>query len=434
MASFDLVAAGDALKTIFQDPITNQIVDKSDLLDWFEQNTNVRESDFGKEIQVSNIYGDTEGVGARQEKGYIPEALDPAFLKQTLRLRYVYGTVQMTYQVMRQMRAGMAAFIDWADAQLKRMEKAVRQEIDRELFGFGAGLLAQVDTVVNATTLKLKSAYGAPGVLNPAKLIRIGSRHRFFANPDATTEHNQAGAVKSSKVQSVDRKTQNVVYSANVANDIVANDFVIRGDDAGHNGQISGEDSEFMGLFGHIDDGDLLTDYFGQDRANYQFLRAQVFDGGAGPYNGNLTETLLMLADDDAQQYGNGEPDAALCSRGVLRNFWAQLRTSRVFNDPRNYVGGKRDLEISLGDKTITLRGCRQCPEGTLFLLDRSTLQRIHNTGWEWDDTTGAVFKQVVDSTGRKDEFYAFGRWFMQTFCTAPQQNARIDNLAESVA
>jgi hypothetical protein len=433
MATFDLSAADNALKIWFQDPITDQVIAKSDLLSWFNQNSRVRESDFGKYVEVSDIYADPEGVGARKESGYIPEARDPKFQKAQIYLRSLYGTVQMTKHVMQQMTRGKAAFINWADAELRRLERAVRNDVDRQLFGFGAGHVARVDDASVDVTCGMDSAYGVAGITNAAQLFRVGGSYRFFAGAGATTEHNQSGAVTCSFVNSIDRSTQIVTFDA-IANDVVDNDYVIRGDAAGHSGQISSTDQELMGLLGHIDDGNILASYFGVTRSSYSPYQAQVVDGSASPYNGNLTETLLMYLNDECIQYGGGDPDAAITTRGVMRNYFSQLRADRSFNDPRSYTGGARDLNVSLGDKVIKLRAARQAPEGTLFLLDRATLQRLHNVGWEWADETGAIFKQVTDSTGRKDEFWAYGRWFMQTFCKSPQKNGRIDSLNESVA
>ncbi len=433
MATFDLSAADNALKIWYQDPITNQVIDKSDLLSWFNQNSRVRESDFGKYVEVSDIYADPEGVGARKESGYIPEARDPKFQKAQIYLKSLYGTVQMTKHVMQQMTRGKAAFINWADAELRRLERAIRNDVDRQLFGFGAGHIARVNDASPDETLGVDSAYGVGGITNAAQLFRVGGSYRLFAGAGATTEHNESGAVKCIFVNSIDRSTQIVTFD-DMPSDAANDDYIMRGDAAGHSGQISSVDQEVMGLLGHIDDGNILASYFGVTRSAYDPYNAQVIDGSASPYFENLTETLLMYANDEAIQYGGGDPDAAITTRGVLRNFFSQLRADRSFNDPRSYTGGVRDLNVSLGDKVIQLRAARQAPEGTLFLLDRDTLQRLHNVGWEWADETGAIFKQVTDSTGRKDEFWAYGRWFMQTFCTSPQRNARIDNLNEAVA
>ena len=431
MATFDLSAADKALKIWFQDPITDQVVNKSDLLDWFEQNANVQESAFGRYVEVSDIYGDPEGVGARAEGGYVPEAQDPKFQNAQIYLKYLYGRVTMTKQVMQQMRRTRAAFISWADAELRRLEKAVRNDVDRMLFGFGAGHIARVDDASPDLTCTVDSAYGVAGITNAAQLFRVGGSYRFFAGAGATTPHVTADP--NSIVTDVNRTTQLVTFDA-APSDIAQNDYIIRGDAADHSGQVSSVDKEIMGLLGHVDDGSILASYFGVTRSAYSPYRAQIIDGSAAPYSGNLAETLLMEANDDAIQYGNGEPDAAITTRGVLRNFFSQLRSDRSLNDPRSMTGGVRDLSILLGDTTITLRAARQCPEGTLFLLDRSTLQRLHNTGWEWADETGAIFKQVEDATGVKDQFYAYGRWFMQTFGKSPQANTRIDSLNESVA
>lgn len=436
MATFTTTAADNYLKTIFEDPITDQVVQKSDVLDFFESNVVQTETDEGQKITVAFHTADPEGVGARAEGDYIPVAEDPEALKVDINLKYIYGRVQMSKQVMQRVVRGKAAFIDWADVQLRKLEKSVRNDLDRQLCGYGAGIVARVDDASPDRTLGVDSAYGVAGVANATKLFRVGARYRFFATAAAGTEHN-SGLTAGAKVQSVDHVNNIVTFESgatDIPSDVADNDYIIRGDAAGHSGQNSGTDREVMGLFGHIDDGDILATYFGKARSTYTTLKAQNIDGSASPYNGNLTETLLMKLNDDCMELGGGDPDAALTTRGVLRNFFAQLKTDRTMNDPMSFTGGARDFKIQLGDKAILLRAGRLCPEGTLFMVDRSTLKRYHNAGWEWAEESGAVFKQVSDSTGVKDEFYGYGRWFLQTFCNNPQANGRIDGLDESVA
>lgn len=431
MATFDLTAAADALKIWFQDPITDQVVADADFLAWFTQNTRIRESDFGKFVEVADIFGDPEGVGARAEGDYIPEALNPQFKRAQIYLKYLYGTVQLTKQTMTQMRLGRAAFLDWAEAELTRLVRAMRNNVDRMLYGFGAGHIARV-SAISGTTITVNRAYGVTGLGGAAALFRVGASYVFFSDAGSTTKRS-AGGVLQSTVTNINRATQQVTFNA-VPTDLAVNDFIVRGDSVGHSGQKAGVDREIMGLLGMVDDGAILATYFGVARSTYSPFRAQVINGGAAPYNGNLVETLLMFADDEAELYGGGNPDAIITTRGVLRNFFKQLRADRSLNDPRTMTGGTAGLRVLLGDKELTLKATRQAPAGSCYLLDRSTLIRAHNTGWEWADETGSMWKQVTDATGRKDEFYAYGRWFLQTFCNSPQKNARIDGLNEAVA
>lgn len=436
MATFDLTAAGDALKTEYSDPISNQIIAKSDFLSWFEQNSQVKESDFGQYVEASSIYAGPEGVGARGEDDYIPVATSPSFKKQQIYLRYLYGTVQMTKQVMRQMKKGRAAFDEWSRSELREMEKSIRNDLDRQLFGFGAGHVARAEGSSTDATLEVDRAYGITGMENPAKLFRVNGLYTFFGSADATNQRT-GGGTTSGKVTSRDRTSdpQIITFDA-VPNDISSGDYIIRGDDLAHSGQdSSGANKEIMGLLGHVDDGSVLSTYFGATRSSFEFLQAHVIDGSAAPYNGQLTELLLMHAADEIIDYGNGEPDAIVTSRGVKNNYFANIRADRTFNDPRGMTGGPRgDLAVDIGDREVVLRAARQAPNKNAFMLTRNSFQRLHNVGWEWDDTDGSVFKQYVDGSGRKDVWSAFGRWWLEVFCKSPQQNARITGLTESVA
>ncbi len=72
-------------------------------------------------------------------------------------------------------------------------------------------------------------------------------------------------------------------------------------------------------------------------------------------------------------------------------------------------------------------------PIGRVMGLDKETLWRYHLSGFEWDDTTGSIWKQVGVGQGIKDAWYAYGRTEMELGCSDPQRNVYATGLSESV-
>ncbi len=180
-----------------------------------------------------------------------------------------------------------------------------------------------------------------------------------------------------------------------------------------------------------IDNGDILASFQGLARADYRPWRAQVFDGAAAPYLGQVTEDLLTFADDQTFVRAKGEIDKILMSRSGARNFWRNLKDDKRLIDRRSYTGGKGPLGMIFGDREVSLKVIRKMPSSLIFGIQSDTCKQWRNTGWEWDDLTGSIWNRVTDATGRKDSFYAVGHMVLQTGNIAPHKNFKITGIAD---
>lgn len=118
-----------------------------------------------------------------------------------------------------------------------------------------------------------------------------------------------------------------------------------------------------------------------------------------------------------------------IAPRFGCRQFWKDLKADRAINDPRNYTGGKGHLYMVLGDRLVKIRSARKMPRNVAFGLQLNTFKKFMLHNWEWDDTTGSIWKQVVDGTGRKDAFWAYGSLYCEFGNSDPQKSWRIQNL-----
>jgi hypothetical protein len=60
-----------------------------------------------------------------------------------------------------------------------------------------------------------------------------------------------------------------------------------------------------------------------------------------------------------------------------------------------------------VGDRTVKVVPCRKCPDSRAYGIDTSSIKRVEIGTGGWVNTTGAVFKQVSDSTGYQDAYVA---------------------------
>lgn len=437
--TFDLAAANAMLKTVFQDPLFDGVVTFSRVLDLYQQNSNVKEGPQGRYIELAHMFGYNEGIGSRHGDGFLPIPGNPTFVNGRVTLKTTYAVAQMNRAVMANAVKSKAAFADWADVELTRTEKALRADLDRQAIGYGSGILCRVDDAAPTdTTLGIDAPYGLvsdtkgwlPG-------IRRGMRLVFGPNPDGS-------ALRSGGVS---RVVISVNKSANGGGGILTldqappagvadNDYIFRGDDLGNNAPFQGTEVEMMGLLGHVDDGTILDTLQNISRGSYDEWKSQLVDASAAPYSTLATETLFLRLADDAEELGDGNVTHFLTTKAAFRNALVQFAKQLGYgasSGPANTVGGTKGIKVFLGDRQVEIRAFPKMPIGRIIALDRSTMWRYHLSGFEWDDTTGSIWKQVAVGQGIKDAWYAYGRTEMELGNSNPQQNAYGTGLSEAI-
>ena len=412
-----------AMKILFEDTIVNNVVTDSELVDLFEEAGGIKTDPTtgGRYIETAQLFNLPAGVGARLEGGYIPVPRGPKIVNGRIDLKKVMGSVEITGEVLKKVRTNRGAFIDWGEQQMPKLVERLTNELDRMLLGYGLGVKARV-AAINGNTLTVDRAFGVDGF--GGALFQFLAGETIRAAPDVSGTGIRAGKMV---VEDVDHKNNCIVVNQVVAG-LQVGDYLFEGDEADHS-----LNKEPMGLLGIVDDGSILAVFQNIPRANYSAWRAFVQDAQAAPFSAGqkLTEDLLIYVDDECFQRGGGKPDVIVCSRAGARQYWQDLKSDRTLNDPRGYMGGRGSpVGIFLGDRTVPLRVARKCPPEVAFGVTRKVLRKWMIHAFEWDDTTGSIFRQVTDSTGRKDAFYAYGTMYLECGSDDPQKCWRIQNLA----
>lgn len=422
----------EAMKIIFEEPLTNSIVEDSELLDIFEQDmdVSVNQTTGGRYIELAHYFSLPAGVGARKLEGdYIPVPNGPVIKNSQIYLKKIEGVVQMTGDTMRRVKQGEGAFTTWASRHLPDLKTRVDDYLDRCLLGYGAGIRARVndaDPDDADLTIGIDSAFGVAALDSAWLQFMEGESIVFGPNADGTSLRD-SGA--SYIITDVDPDNLTLSLATEPTINVADDDYIFIGDDAGFAGQDSGVDREIMGLLGMVDDGTILATFQGLARASYRPWRSQIVDGSAAPWSGAVTEELLTYADDLAFVRATSRITDIVMSRDGARDFWEGLKNDKRINDPRSFTGGKAGLTMVFGDRDVNLKVSRKMPTSLIFMLQRDTFKHWRNTGWEWDDLTGSIWNRVTDAVGRKDDFYAVGHIVMQTGCVAPHKNLKITGL-----
>lgn len=409
-----------AMKILFEDTIVNNVVTDSELLDLFEEGDGIKtdQTTGGRFIETSQLFALPAGVGSRNEGGYIPVPFGPNIQNSRVNLKKVMGSVEMTGEVLKRVKTDRGAFIDWGKQVMPKLVERLTNELDRMLIGYGAGIKAQVANIAG-NVVTVNNALGVAGYADAWLQFLENERLRASVLPDFVAPKPGVYAVRA-----VDPVADAITVDDPAG--LAIGDFLAEGDGADHSG---GKDP--MGLIGCVDDGLILPVFQNIARAGFRAWQGTVIDAQAAPFapGQTLTEDVLAYADDTTFTRGGGQIDAIVTSRRGLRQLWRDMRQDRSFNDPRSYTGGKGRIFIVLGDRQVQIRVARKLPSQLCFGLTRKTFKKWMLHAFEWDTTTGSLFRQVTDNTGRRDAFYAYGTMYLEIGNSDPQKNFRIENL-----
>lgn len=420
----------EALKILTEDPLIENIVTDSELLDMFEADFNVKQDETtgGRYIETAQQFRLNSGYGYRAEGDYIPVPGAGLVENSKIYLKKAMGTVEMSGDVMRKLKGNPGAYVDWAARELPNLVKRATNEDDRIMIGYGAGAKARVATAYNATetAVPVDRAHGVTGLTNAWVNFLEGETLRASPNLNGTSPRTGVMVVTA-----IAQATGVLTVDA-AATALADNDYLFAADAAGASWQNSSDDREFMGLLGLVDDGTILATFQNILRSAYQQWQSVTIDA-ATVSSGALDEDVISFADEECDVKGGGKINAFVASRSGQRSFWKDLKTDKVIQTnngtPGNYQGGKKGLSMLLGDRVIEVRSARKMPPEIAFGLQTDTFTRHMLSKWEWDATTGAIWKQVTDSTGRKDAFYAYGHKYLQMSAQAPRKNFKIYGL-----
>jgi hypothetical protein len=436
-ATATVASLDNLMKVMYSDPLITDIVAESELMSMFKTDLNVKteETTGGRYIEMAHYLRLAGAAGARAENDYIPVPQNSRIINSRIYLKKIMGVVEMSGDVMEKVLGDEGSYINFMERALPDTKERVTTEMDRMYIGYGAGIKARVKAgwVVAGRlpgVLSVDRALGVTGYEDAWLQFQEGETIVFSSTPAGAVIKN-AGTTQAALVENIDETAGALSVTADAAliAAIADNDYIFAGDQAGVSSQNGGVDREVAGLLAAVDNGGILATYNNVTRAGNRQFNARVIDGSVAPYNGKLTEDLLTIADAITSTSTNSKIDALVMSPHAPIGYWQSLKVNRVLNDPRNFTGGKGNLTISLGDRTLPFRTARKLPPQVAFGINSSTWRRFTLGTWQWVSRGGSIWNLVTDAVGRKDAYFAFGKMYEQLACIMPRRNFRIDGL-----
>ncbi len=410
----------ELMKYVFDDTLISEVVTDSEFLAVFPDGEVKKGSD-GRWFETAQLYKNPGSIGSRAEGQYIPESVPGAALNSRINLKKVMGSLEETGEVMKRIRGDKAAFVDWAEEQFPLFQESLRDELDRQAISAGTGIRARVNMATPTTSLVIDSSMGIAGFDHQLMQFRRGMSIRIGPNANGSSLRANAALVNE-----VDWDNQVLTLSA-LPTSTANNDYIFEGDAAGNS---AGND--MMGALGLIDNGGIVQTLQNIDRNTYLWFRSYVQDVQATHGSGTpISEDVLINVDMQASLRGGGQADVLIISVEGYNQVWGDIKADRVVNDPRGYTIGRNGITVLFGGtRRVMLKTARKLPSKICFGIQRDQLRKFILHEWEWDDLSGSIWKQVTDSTGRKDAHYCYGSMYGQLGIKSPQKCWRAENWA----
>lgn len=365
------------LKEVYGPRIENQMQNETVAMKRIERTSDgVVETVGGKYVDFPIRVARNSGIGNRNELEALPTAGQQGYAEVHVGLKYAYGRVRFSSQVMTLAEKNYQAFASTMDNEMEFLKDDLAKDCNRQIYGDGTGLMATI-TDANAT---------ATHTVNNAQYLNIGDQVDIITI--------STGVVTNSALTITDINGLTVTLSGATALTVANNQGIYRTGNYGR--EVSG-----LNLIVSA-----TATLHGLAPASQRKWAATV--NANGGTNRALSEGL-MIAQVDAVRINGGRTSLILTSLGVRRAYFNLLTQQRRYTDTKNFAGGFTGLAFNHGTEIPVVED-PDAPPNTMWGLDEDKFKIYRTKEWHWADEDGNVLKWVTGF----DAFEAYMRQFWE--------------------
>ncbi len=428
LSNFDPV-----LKTFYGPALVRLLNNKNRTLKLFTKNSDRSLSVDGRNVIYPIHYQRNPAVGAVGENKTLPVAQNQGTTSVTIPYQFNYGRIQLSIQTIKQSMTSRGAFKKAMELEMKGVVDDLSRERNRQLWGYGVGILAIVSgQQATGATINLRSPGGVAlpgGVVGSTGAARFLLTNQYVvfvrnATPSSATDANIVAGTSVCQVSSIAADGSSVTFTGNTGATLNDGDLVINA--PGNDITTCAVNREVMGLLGIVDNGTYLGTLFGVTRTSVPKYNSTVL-----AVNGSLTLDYLQRASDIADEKGCDTQKVVLFAHHSTRREYLNLMTplrrytgEQVNNPDGGFKGGAIETDITFANRPIMVE--RMCPLGMIFGIDPSYNQRYILTEGEWADDDGTVLQRISN----QDAYEARFRIFDNFHNDKPASCFRLDNIS----
>lgn len=429
MPGQDTAAFDAILKDVYEGGIRDLLPTKTKTLDRFEAK-DAKEWG-GRVVTYPAKVGRNQGAGWGTEGGALPAAQRVKTTPVRIPMRYMYGRITLTAQVMKASEGNRNAFASAMKVEMDDIIKSMQNQRGRTVLSDGRGvmcLINEASPTANAALI-VDSPGGVAGATNGGRFLNPGDVIAVIV--PATGQVASAGSVRTIQSISSDGTTL-TLDSAPSGASIANNGFVVK---AMHSTITDVADTSYqkeaMGLMGHIDDGTNVATYHNVNRTTYPIYQSTVISSV-----GALSADVIQRAIDLADQRGDGDITDLTMHHSVRRSYLAMMEGDRRYagsdlsRPDAGTVAAKRG-RLTFGGIGITEE--KYAPYSTIFGSDNSGFSRYVEVAGEWIDEDGAILCRVGTGATATDTFEATYRLWDNFHNDYPATCFRLDGVTATV-
>src|SRR5690606_21372769 len=250
----------------------------------------------------------------------------------------------------------------------------VKKDMNRQIYGNGSGAIGVITGAATGNAIPVKDA----------RLFWVGSNVDIVTLPSTI-------AISNRVITGVD-VANNTVTVSGAAPTVSANQIITR------QGSLSKEITGFAAI---VDDTSVV---YNINPAVEPEWRSEVDANGGTPRA--ITEQLMVQMTDRIRTRG-GSTTVIFQSLGVRRAYWNLLSQLRTIVNDQDFKGGFTGLAFTTDGGEIPVVADVDAPLGKQWCMNEDALTFYRDEDWHWLDRDGSMFKQVRDTTGVYDAWYA---------------------------
>lgn len=353
-------------KEIYQGKIRAQLSEESVGFKRIEQtNEGVTSEVGGKYVTFPIRVRRNHGIGYRNELELLPAAGQQGYASVRIGLKYGYGRVRLTGQVIELADTNPQAFASAMDLEMNGLKTDIAKDTNRTFYGDGKGTIATATAATTATNTF---------IVNSVRFIELGAQIDILSSDGATVR------ASNRQVTAVNTATKTITFDGAAATTSVG-DIAVRTGSFGR---------EPHGLASLVTDTGVL---FNVDPAVENVWKAVVRSNGGTPRA--LSEGLMIEAT-DAVRVNGGKTSLILTSLGVRRAYFNLLSQQRRYPTTTKFEGGFTGLAFNNGTEIPVIED-PDAPDGMMYGLDEDSFKIYRADPWSWMDRDGGIWKWVHD-------------------------------------
>jgi len=318
-----------------------------------------------------HVYRNT-GIGARREGENLPVAGNQGTAPAQVRLKYQYGSVQLTGQSIRLVDKDFQAFISATDLEMNGLKNDLAKDLNRQIYGTGSGAIATVSTVGANTTATVTS-----GIQN----IQVQELVDVYV--PATLAADGAAQQTQVTITAIDTAAGTITVSPSVT--WVAGNVLVRNGNANR---------EWTGLAAIVNNTGTL---YNVDPNTYPLWKS-VVDNGTPPGTNRPLSESAMIRNVHAVRTNGGKTSLLISSLGVQRAYWNLLVQARRFYNVKEFAGGYSGLTFTTDGGEIPMIADVDCPYNKLWGISEENIRTYRDADWDWMDYDGSMWDRVPGS------------------------------------